>query len=933
MTDLIRSTFSKMNQYLHWLFLLIFSITFLGQSKATHNRAGEIRIEQPGEDCSSLTIKAYVTTYTKASSTTADRDSITICWGDGFCEKIFREEEDLLGNDIKRSVYEGEHTYAGRGRYTISMTDPNRISDIININNGRSVQVPFYIETVYSFLDPQFQGCNSTPILEQPPIDIGCVGKEFKHNPNAYDIDGDSLSYELIIPLQADGVQVPGYQFPNQVNPGGNNLMDLNEVTGDFIWSAPQKEGDYNLAIMIIEHRNGIAIDTTIRDLQIQIKACDNQPPEIKTIREICVVAGELLEFEVKATAPDFETMQKVSLEAFGGPLEIRDSAVFNVAPGFQDQELVGTFRWQTTCNHIATQYYKVVFRAQDNFPVIISPERDSSFLSTLETVLIKVVGPSPEDLQAETTTSAVNLSWESPYDCEDAREDYFYGFSVWRKLGSNPFSIDTCETGLAGKGYTQIAFLTQDLDNGRYVFSDSDVERGRTYCYRIFARFAKYTDNGQPYNLVESLPSEEICVQLSKDIPLITNVDVMETDAFDGHILVKWSKPNGEDLDTIQNPGPYRYRVIRANGITDTGFQPVVGGDFSQPTFALANDTCFIDSSGLNTAGEPYSYKVEFYVNGESDPLGDTENASSIFLNIFETDEENELSWEFDVPWLNIEYVIYRDDDLDGTFDSIAVTRDTIYEDLELINGKEYCYYVEAIGSYGVDGIVDPILNKSQRQCGTPIDNVPPCPPPLIVANICDDDADQELIDNIENRLTWFNPESICEKTDDVNGYKVYYSADSLGQFDLIAEIDFEDDTTYYHSTDLGLIGCYAVSAVDSIGNESELSNVVCRDNCPFYELPNVFTPNGDDQNEVFKPFPYRFIANIEMKVFNRWGNLVFETTDPDINWDGTNLAGDLLNNGVYFYRCQVFEQRLGGTALPANSLSGYIELVRDSN
>ena len=920
-----------MKRILPWL---IFSFLFMIASQkasATHNRAGEIRIEQLGE-CNSLTIRAYVTTYTKASSTSADRDSVTICWGDGVCEKIVRDTSALLGNDIKKNTYIGTHTYAGRGRYVISMTDPNRIDNIININNGRSVQIPFYIETVYTFLDPQFQGCNSTPILNQPPIDIGCVGKEFRHNPNAFDPDGDSLSYQLVVPLQGEDIQVPNYEFPNQVNPGAGNLMDLNEVTGDFIWIAPQQQGDYNLAIMIIEYRNGIPIDSTIRDLQIQIENCDNQPPVIETIREICVVAGDLLEFDVVATAPDFETDQKVRMEAFGGPMEIRDSAVFDVAQGFQDQELKGVFRWQTTCNHIAEQYYTVVFRAEDNQPIIPNNLRDSTFLSTLQTVRIKVVGPAPEDLQAETETGAINLSWFSPYDCEDAREEYFYGFSVWKRIGSNPFLIDTCETGLAGQGYRQIAFRTRQLENGRYVFSDTDVERGKTYCYRIFARFAKYTTNGSPFNLVESLPSEEVCVQLNKDIPLITNVDVEETDAADGHILVKWSKPNAEDLDTLENPGPYRYRVLRATGITDSGFQPVAGGDLTFPNFAVANDTCFIDSTGLNTSGEPYSYKIEFYVNGESEPLGDTEHASSIFLNIFETDEKNVLSWEFDVPWENIEYTIYRDDDLNGTFDSIGFTRDTIYEDFNLLNGKEYCYYVMASGSYGVDGVVNPILNKSQRTCGVPVDNVPPCPPILTIQNICDPDPLQELIDDIENRLSWTNPEEICEDVDDVLGYNIYYAADSIAQLELIAEIDFENDTVFYHSTDLGLVGCYAVTAFDSLGNESDFSNILCRDNCPFYELPNAFTPNGDGQNEVFKPFPFRFIASIDMQVFNRWGNLVFETTDPNINWDGSNLSGDALNNGVYFYRCQVFEQRLGSTAQAAELLSGYIELVRDA-
>ena len=247
------------------------------------------------------------------------------------------------------------------------------------------------------------------------------------------------------------------------------------------------------------------------------------------------------------------------------------------------------------------------------------------------------------------------------------------------------------------------------------------------------------------------------------------------------------------------------------------------------------------------------------------------------------------------------------------------------------MLNGKEYCYFVRASGSYGVDGVVNPILNKSQRNCGIPIDNVPPCPPLLTIQNICDDNISQELIDNIENRLSWTNPDETCEDVDDVLGYNIYYAVDSTTQLELIAEIDFENDTVFYHATDLGLVGCYAVTAIDSLGNESEFSNTVCRDNCPFYELPNAFTPNGDGQNELFIPFPFRFIASIDMKVFNRWGNLVFETTDPNINWDGTNLSGDALNNGVYFYRCQVFEQRLGGSAQAAALLSGYIELVKE--
>ena len=100
--------------------------------------------------------------------------------------------------------------------------------------------------------------------------------------------------------------------------------------------------------------------------------------------------------------------------------------------------------------------------------------------------------------------------------------------------------------------------------------------------------------------------------------------------------------------------------------------------------------------------------------------------------------------------------------------------------------------------------------------------------------------------------------------------------------------------------------------------------------DNCPFYELPNTFTPNGDGTNEVFKPFPYRFIDRVEFKVFNRWGGLVFETTDPDLNWDGTNLSREALEEGVYFYTCRVFEARVAGVTEQEIILNGPIHLIR---
>ncbi len=925
-----------MIQSLRLFFPILIILLISSNLFATHNRAGEITYEQVGD----LTIIATVTTYTKASSIPADRDSLEVCWGDGNCQWVVRSngpldgdgipQGELLANDTKKNLYITTYTYAGQAHYTISMTDPNRNGGICNVNQLGSDNVPFHLETTVTFFNPQVQGYNSSPILLQPPIDIGCIGQPFIHNPNAYDPDGDSLSYHLIVPLQDVGLPVPNYDFPDQYIPGSDNNIDLNEITGDFIWEFPQEACEYNIAMIIVEYRNGIPIDTLIRDMQVLIEDCDNEPPVVETVDELCVVAGELIEFEVVGTAPIEEADQLVALSALGGPFILDFSpAEFDVAPGYNEQPLTGVFRWQTSCEHISDQPYSVVFKAVDNF-------FGDNGLFSLKTVRITVVGPPVEDVQAEADAGQVKVSWEKPYICEDAEEDYFFDFSVWRKEGSNQFLLDTCVGGLDGQGYQKIEFDTiNTIENNRYTYLDTEVERGRTYCYRVLAEFAKRTPppSNIPYNKVESLASNEFCVQLNRDIPLITNVDVLSTDQNNGSIEVRWAKPVATDLDTLLNPGPYTYELYRATGMTENGLTAVPGAVWTSNTFFNATDTIYVDN-GLNTLDNAYSYHVAFYINGDYDnglePLGFTNAASSVYLNIASTDETNNLSWEELVPWDNYVYTIYRQNEATLLFDSIGTTFEQMYSDTDLLNGREYCYKIRSTGSYGIEGVINPIFNFSQENCGTPIDTIPPCPPILDITNICDSATEGTPEESFLNNLTWTNPMNFCEETDDVVSYNVYYAPNPSADFITLATDILTLDTFFMHQPDVGIAGCYAVTAIDTFANESVFSNIFCVDNCPEYILPNVFTPNGDGANELFIPYPYRFINSIEINIFNRWGNLVFQSTNPDINWDGKTKNGEDVAEGTYYYTCKVFENRVNGIEQNPEVLNGWIEVIR---
>lgn len=67
---------------------------------------------------------------------------------------------------------------------------------------------------------------------------------------------------------------------------------------------------------------------------------------------------------------------------------------------------------------------------------------------------------------------------------------------------------------------------------------------------------------------------------------------------------------------------------------------------------------------------------------------------------------------------------------------------------------------------------------------------------------------------------------------------------------------------------------------------------------------IPNIFTPNNDGTNDLFKITMNEAIRNIELHIYDRWGNNVFDSYDKNIYWDGINkYTQSLCEEGVYTY------------------------------
>ena len=73
---------------------------------------------------------------------------------------------------------------------------------------------------------------------------------------------------------------------------------------------------------------------------------------------------------------------------------------------------------------------------------------------------------------------------------------------------------------------------------------------------------------------------------------------------------------------------------------------------------------------------------------------------------------------------------------------------------------------------------------------------------------------------------------------------------------------------------------------------------------------IPNAFTPNNDGQNDIFRPYGYDLeLTEFTMAIYNRWGELLFETNNIDSGWDGS-FNGKKAPNGTYVWKINAKEK-----------------------
>ncbi|MEM6803742.1 MAG: gliding motility-associated C-terminal domain-containing protein [Bacteroidota bacterium] len=967
------------------LCIVFIILLFPSLSFATHNLAGQITLEQNDpNNTNSYTIT--LTTYTDPSVANVDRCSADIeIWavtgmpgrpgapGTPSYVKIATLEQIPRANGVimsvppqdcnianprngvevkgpvKRNLYFTDFVFPGPGLYQLRYFDKNRRTGIANMDN--SEQLAFYIETQL-FITPPIIGNNNTPVLLNEPLDDACQGKIWTHNPGGFDPDGDSLVYYLRPSFQYDPptistpISVTNYRFPDAAEFGPGNTMTMDSLTGLITWDAPGRVDLYNFAYVVEEWRDGVLLGYVIRDMAVFVQACDNNPPIIESITDTCVTAGEQVSFEFRAWDPDEEDSLYLRLNngPFGnnGPFSVDNPAeitgriidgvvgpirnytnlpqatvnngIINGSPADPDT-IKGDVTWNTTCDNIRKQFYQIDFFASDNENYALASRPGITTLTANKVVTIRVIPPPPLNLRATKGSRVVNVEWDPPI-CVDM----VVGYNVYRKVEGSDFMQDTvcCEMSPTAAGFDLVNYNVGP-NNLSFLDSLTDINGifGKEICYVVTAL---YDDQNNPdVPVMESCADGPACIEVENEILYLTNDSVSVTDAVNGEIFLSWSQP---EIDPFF-PQPFSYRLYRAN---NNAFPAIDIIDLPY------GDTTYTDV-GLNTELRAYNYRVEVF-----DSLGILVNTSpgenigsSIYLTATGGNGVVELEWTEFVPWANSSYEVHRSETgINGTYTPIATVNGTggnvhTYRDTAVIINEEYCYFIRSIGSHNVADIKPLLLNDSQKECAFAQDEEPPCPPTASVVGDCE---------ALRHDVTI--TKSMLDCASDTDSIRILFGPSEIGPFRLVESLAYnsfgEEITITFDFTNSreDLAGCYVVTAVDSLGNVSELSAVTCIDFCPLLEMSNVFTPNQDGINDVFKPRFHRDVILKEVQIFDRWGRLMHTSiADIDVLWSGeVDGSSREAREGVYYYYIRYEELGINGNT--PREEKGWVSLFR---
>jgi gliding motility-associated-like protein len=165
--------------------------------------------------------------------------------------------------------------------------------------------------------------------------------------------------------------------------------------------------------------------------------------------------------------------------------------------------------------------------------------------------------------------------------------------------------------------------------------------------------------------------------------------------------------------------------------------------------------------------------------------------------------------------------------------------------------------------------------------------------------------------LSNFTNNFTWSPLQINNARIQDYTIYKIIDGVETpIETLDFFIT-DYEDGLDGYNEDDARR--CYFVIARAEMEYPDGLvetiysrSNTLCLSQPAKLHVPNAFAPSGE--NTHFKPLVvFGETATFKMAIYNRWGQMIFETTDVERGWDGRASNGKAVRQGLYVYQMSI--------------------------
>lgn len=429
---------------------------------------------------------------------------------------------------------------------------------------------------------------------------------------------------------------------------------------------------------------------------------------------------------------------------------------------------------------------------------------------------------------------------------------------------------------------------------------------------------------------------SDSTIVTLTQPLPLVLTASADGTICIDGSFnfsanavggtapyTFAWSNPSGYTsaaASNTVNPVANDYYVVNAtdnNGCAaddDTVFVtlfPPLSVNTSGNVQICLDASTVLTANASGGMGTPYTYT--WYQNGGAVPIGTgtsitvapTANNTSYCVVVTDgctTPEQTDclITTFFPEPYpsisldtasgcvpLTVNFVNNTDPSLiesvtwdfgDGTTSTDALTTSHTYT---LPNTDCYDVYIQVTSSSGCSH--DTIYVNAVCALGVPVAGFTYQPQPVTILN------PQVTFDNFS--------------TPDATSYQWYYY-DSLNT--LLGTSNLPNPEFTFPNQNPGSYPVWLVVSNGSGCMDSVMLEVVVLDFFTFY-MPNAFSPDGNGINDVFGPRGSNIdVAEFEMTIYDRWGNLIFKSTDPTQGWNGTH-NNIKCQSDVYVWKLKV--------------------------